>query len=75
MDNLDDLYLYDSITNKTDHNNNKTLGQDKLYFCIIFFFFYFFIYFFILYYKKCFKFLRKYFQKKNIQKKYDIQIV
>jgi len=39
MDNLDNFYLYDNITNKTDHKNNKKLDQDKLYFCFFFLFF------------------------------------
>jgi len=76
MDNLEDFHYYESITNKTDNDDNyKKLDQDKLYFCIFFLFFYFFIYFLIFNYKKIFKILKKYLQKKNIQKKTDIQIV
>jgi len=75
MDTIDDFYLYNNITNKTENSNKKSLDSDKLYFCIFFLFFYFFIYFLIFNYKKIFKILRKYLQKKNIQKKNDIQIV
>ena len=75
MDNLDDFYFYDNITNQTNNNDKKLTNKNKLYFCIFFLFFYFFIYFLIFNYYKILKIFKKYLQKKNIKKKTDIQIV
>lgn len=78
MDPIDDFYYYDHspvVANKTSNSNKKKLDPEKLYFCIFFLFIYFFIYFLIFNYKKIFKIFKKYLQKKNIQKKTDIQIV
>jgi uncharacterized membrane protein len=71
MDNND---FYENNTNVTTHLHKLTKIQ-KLNFFFLLLLFYFIFIFFMTFHKKIFKFVIIYFQKKNIKKTDDIQIV